>query len=144
MNPPRERGRLGRDRAVRWPLWDKFTLFVEGLHIEARAGAARVGIPAKETQTVLQAALRFRWWNRLARRDPQRAPHHRVEDAVEPDGPRLGQHRPAALARLQPDVEAAVARGHGVQHRVVVDPDDRVADLGAVGQRPKLMLSIGR
>jgi hypothetical protein len=48
--------------AVRWPLWDKFTLFVEALHMQSERGArARVGIPAKETQTVAQAALRFRW-----------------------------------------------------------------------------------
>lgn len=48
--------------AGRWPVADKFTLFVEALHVQSdRAGRARVGIPAQESQTVLQAALRFRW-----------------------------------------------------------------------------------
>ena len=48
--------------AGRWPLWDKFTLFVEALHMQSTRGArVRVRIPAKETQTVLQASLRFRW-----------------------------------------------------------------------------------
>ena len=48
--------------AGRWPVADKFTLFVEALHIESeRGGRARAGIAAKESQTVLQGALRFRW-----------------------------------------------------------------------------------
>lgn len=49
--------------AVRWPLGDTFTLFVEGLHVESRRGGrtVRLGLPRKESQTVLQAALRFRW-----------------------------------------------------------------------------------
>jgi hypothetical protein len=48
--------------AGRWPVLDKMTLFVEALHMQSeRAARARVGLPAKETQTVLQAALRFRW-----------------------------------------------------------------------------------
>ena len=49
--------------AGRLPLWDKFTLFVEALHIESKRGArtTRLGLPRKESQTVLQAALRFRW-----------------------------------------------------------------------------------
>jgi hypothetical protein len=48
--------------AVRWPLWNTLTLFVEGLHVESKRGArARSGLPRKEAQTVLQAALRFRW-----------------------------------------------------------------------------------
>ena len=48
--------------AGRKPLSDKFTLFLEALHVESkRGGRARLGQPAKESQTVLQAALRFRW-----------------------------------------------------------------------------------
>jgi hypothetical protein len=49
--------------AGRWPVWEGFTLFVEGLHVESTRGArtTRGGIPAKEKQNVLQAALRFRW-----------------------------------------------------------------------------------
>ena len=49
--------------AVRRPVWEHFTLFVEALHVESTRGArmTRLGIPAKESQTVLQAALRFRW-----------------------------------------------------------------------------------
>ena len=48
--------------AGRWPVLDKTTLFVEALHMQSDRGArARVGLPARETQTVLQAALRFRW-----------------------------------------------------------------------------------
>lgn len=48
--------------AVRWPLWQRFTGFLELLHVESTRGArVRVGIPPKESQTVAQAALRFRW-----------------------------------------------------------------------------------
>jgi hypothetical protein len=48
--------------AVRWPLWDHFNVFLEGLHIKSERGTrARLGLPAKESQNVLQAALRFRW-----------------------------------------------------------------------------------
>jgi len=48
--------------AGRWPVADLLTLFVEALHMQSeRGGRARVGIPAKESQTVLQAAIRFRW-----------------------------------------------------------------------------------
>jgi hypothetical protein len=48
--------------AGRWPIWEGFTLFVEALHVESeRAGRSRLGLPPKESQTVLQAALRFRW-----------------------------------------------------------------------------------
>ncbi|HYD24034.1 MAG TPA: hypothetical protein VEB68_04500 [Croceibacterium sp.] len=48
--------------AVRWPLWNHFTGFLEALHVESKRGArARLGEPRKESQTVLQAALRFRW-----------------------------------------------------------------------------------
>lgn len=49
--------------AGRWPVWEQFTLFVEGLHVESTRGArmTRSGIPAEESQNVLQAALRFRW-----------------------------------------------------------------------------------
>lgn len=48
--------------AGRMPVWDKVTLFVEALHVESkRAGRARLGLPRKESQNVLQAALRFRW-----------------------------------------------------------------------------------
>ena len=48
--------------AGRWPIWDKVNLFVEALHVESKRGArARLGLPPRESQTVLQAALRFRW-----------------------------------------------------------------------------------
>jgi hypothetical protein len=49
--------------AGRMPVMDRLTLFVEALHVESDRGArtTRLGIPAKESQTVLQAALRFRW-----------------------------------------------------------------------------------
>jgi hypothetical protein len=49
--------------AVRWPVRDLFTLFVEALHVESTRGArmTRLAVPATESQTVLQAALRFRW-----------------------------------------------------------------------------------
>ncbi len=48
--------------AGRWPVADMFTLFVEALHMQSTRGTReRLGIPPKETQTVLQAALRFRW-----------------------------------------------------------------------------------
>ncbi len=49
--------------AGRMPIDRLFTLFVEALHIESERGAraTRLGIPAKETQNMLQAALRFRW-----------------------------------------------------------------------------------
>jgi hypothetical protein len=48
--------------AVRWPVWTYATLFGEALHVESDRGArARAGLPARETQTVLQAALRLRW-----------------------------------------------------------------------------------
>jgi len=48
--------------ALRWPLWRRFTGFLEALHVDSTRGArARAGIPAQETQTVLQAALRFSW-----------------------------------------------------------------------------------
>lgn len=48
--------------AGRWSIWEGFTLFVEALHVESkRAGRARLGLSPKESQTVLQAALRFRW-----------------------------------------------------------------------------------
>ena len=49
--------------AGRMPVADHFTLFLEGLHIESERGArtTRLGLPAKESQTVVQAALRFRW-----------------------------------------------------------------------------------
>jgi len=49
--------------AGRMPVMDKLTLFVEALHIESERGAraTRLGLPAKESQTMLQAALRFRW-----------------------------------------------------------------------------------
>lgn len=48
--------------AVRWPVWTYATLFVEALHIESERGARfRLGQPAQEDQTVLQAALRLRW-----------------------------------------------------------------------------------
>jgi hypothetical protein len=49
--------------AGRIPVDDLFTLFVEALHLESERGArtVRLGIPAKETQNVVQAALRFSW-----------------------------------------------------------------------------------
>jgi hypothetical protein len=48
--------------AGRIPVMDRLTLFVEGLHIESKRGTrARLGLPSKEAQTVVQAALRFRW-----------------------------------------------------------------------------------
>ena len=48
--------------AARWPILDKITLFVEALHVSSeRGGRARLALPARESQTVLQAALRFRW-----------------------------------------------------------------------------------
>lgn len=48
--------------AGRMPVWDKVTLFVEALHVASkRGGRARLGLPRKETQNVIQAALRFRW-----------------------------------------------------------------------------------
>jgi len=48
--------------ALRWPLWRSLTGFVEVLHVESERGArARLGLPADESQTVLQASLRFRW-----------------------------------------------------------------------------------
>jgi hypothetical protein len=49
--------------AGRMPVMDKLTLFVEALHVESERGArtTRLGLPANESQTVLQAALRFRW-----------------------------------------------------------------------------------
>ncbi|HET7816699.1 MAG TPA: hypothetical protein VFK58_03905 [Sphingomicrobium sp.] len=49
--------------AVRWPVGDKFTLFVEGLHVQSKRGGrtVRLGLPREESQTVVQAALRFRW-----------------------------------------------------------------------------------
>lgn len=48
--------------AGRWPVRDRFTLFLEALHVESERGARmRLGIPPKESQTVLQAALRFHW-----------------------------------------------------------------------------------
>ena len=49
--------------AGRIPVADLLTLFVEALHIESERGArtTRLGLPAQESQTVVQAALRFRW-----------------------------------------------------------------------------------
>jgi hypothetical protein len=48
--------------ALRWPLWRHFEGFLEALHVESARGArARAGLPPKESQTVLQAAIRFRW-----------------------------------------------------------------------------------
>ena len=49
--------------AGRLPVMDRLTLFVEALHIESerRARATRLGLPAQESQTVIQAALRFHW-----------------------------------------------------------------------------------
>jgi hypothetical protein len=63
MNPAEENeDGWAATAAGRWPVADKVTLFVEALHMQStRAGRARVGIAAKETQTVLQGSLRFRW-----------------------------------------------------------------------------------
>jgi hypothetical protein len=49
--------------AGRFPVMNHVTLFVEALHVESKRGArtTRLGLPRKESQTVLQAALRFRW-----------------------------------------------------------------------------------
>ena len=49
--------------AGRIPVMDLVTLFVEALHIESERGArtTRLGIPATESQTLLQLALRLRW-----------------------------------------------------------------------------------
>jgi len=48
--------------ALRYPVWKYATAFLEALHVESDRGARqRAGLPAKEAQTVLQAALRFRW-----------------------------------------------------------------------------------
>jgi len=49
--------------AGRIPVMDLLTLFAEVLHIESEraARATRLGLSAKESQTVVQAALRFRW-----------------------------------------------------------------------------------
>jgi hypothetical protein len=49
--------------AARVPVADLLTLFVEALHVESERGArtTRLGLPATESQTVAQAALRFRW-----------------------------------------------------------------------------------
>jgi hypothetical protein len=48
--------------ALRWPLWRRFTGFLEALHVESTRGArVRAGIPPQESQTVFQAALRFSW-----------------------------------------------------------------------------------
>jgi hypothetical protein len=49
--------------AGRIPVRNLLTLFVEALHIESERGAraTRLGLAAKESQTVVQAALRFRW-----------------------------------------------------------------------------------
>ena len=49
--------------AARIPVMDLLTLFVEALHIDSERGArtTRLGLPAEESQTVVQAALRFRW-----------------------------------------------------------------------------------
>ena len=48
--------------AGRWPVWRLVTLWLEALHVESERGArARLGLPAKENQNVLQAALRLRW-----------------------------------------------------------------------------------
>ena len=49
--------------AGRIPVEDLLTLFVEALHIESERGArtTRLGLPAQESQNVVQAALRFRW-----------------------------------------------------------------------------------
>jgi hypothetical protein len=49
--------------AGRMPVMEHLTLFLEALHVESKRGArtTRLGLPRKESQTVLQAALRFRW-----------------------------------------------------------------------------------
>jgi hypothetical protein len=48
--------------AGRLPVMDRLTLFVEALHIQSkRGGRSRLGLASKETQTLVQAALRFRW-----------------------------------------------------------------------------------
>ena len=49
--------------AGRIPVMDLVTLFVEALHIKSERGArtTRLGIPATESQTLLQLALRLRW-----------------------------------------------------------------------------------
>ena len=49
--------------AGRVPVADKLTLFLEALHIESKRGTrtVRLGLPRQESQTVVQAALRFRW-----------------------------------------------------------------------------------
>jgi hypothetical protein len=49
--------------AGRMPVMDHLSLFVEALHIESERGArtVRLGLPAQESQTIVQAALRFRW-----------------------------------------------------------------------------------
>jgi len=48
--------------ALRWPLWNHFTGFLEALHVESDRGRRLgLGIPAEESQNVLQAALRLRW-----------------------------------------------------------------------------------
>ena len=63
MNPAEENETgWAATAAGRWPVRDMITLFVEALHVESKRGArARLGLPRKEAQTVLQAALRFRW-----------------------------------------------------------------------------------
>ncbi|HEU4650971.1 MAG TPA: hypothetical protein VFS49_06110 [Croceibacterium sp.] len=49
--------------AGRIPVMDRFTLFLEALHVESERGArtTRLGLAAKESQNLVQAALRFRW-----------------------------------------------------------------------------------
>ena len=49
--------------AGRMPVMERLTLFLDALHVESKRGArtTRLGLPRKESQTVLQAALRFRW-----------------------------------------------------------------------------------
>jgi hypothetical protein len=49
--------------AGRMPVADHLSLFLEALHVESERAArtVRLGLPAKESQTVAQAALRFRW-----------------------------------------------------------------------------------
>jgi hypothetical protein len=49
--------------AGRMPVADHLTLFLEALHVESERGAriTRLGLPARESQTVVQSALRFRW-----------------------------------------------------------------------------------
>jgi hypothetical protein len=63
MNPAEEdESGWAATAAGRMPVMDHLTLFVEALHVESkRGGRARLGLPRKESQTVLQAALRFRW-----------------------------------------------------------------------------------